>query len=57
MTIKISKNITDYIANAGVKLVFRTDIRYDRNGLHHTGWDAVTKSGVWGIYSGGELLN
>lgn len=57
MTIKIKKNITDYIANAGVKLVFKSDIRCDRNGLHHTGWDVKTKSGVWGVFSGGELLN
>lgn len=57
MTIKIKKNITDYIKNTGIKLVFRTDLRHDRNGLNHTGWDAVTKIGVWGIFSGGELLN
>lgn len=56
--ITLKKNLTDYISRIGIKLIFRSDaMRFDRNGLHHTGWDVITDNGTWGIYEGGELLN
>ena len=56
-TIKVYKGVVDYIREASVKKIFRDEMRFDRNGLHHTGWEVVTDNGVWGIYEGGELLN
>ena len=56
-TIKVKKGIVEYISAMGMKVVFKSDIRFDRNGLHHTGWDVKTDNGVWGVYEGGELLN
>lgn len=56
-TIKVYKGVVDYIREASVKKIFRDEMKFDRNGLHHTGWEAVTDNGVWGIYEGGELLN
>lgn len=57
MKFKIKKGLVSYIKYMGVKLVFKSDIRFDRNGLNHTGWDVKTKNGVWGLYFNGELLN
>ena len=55
--VKVQKDVIDYIMNVGVKLAFKSNLRSDRNNLHHTGWDVKTNDGVWGVYTGGMLLN
>lgn len=53
MAIKVKKGIVEYISAMGMKVVFKSDIRFDRNGLHHTGWD-VKRTTEFGAFTRAE---
>ena len=57
--LKANKGLVNFFKSFGIKKAFLTDdIRFDRNGAHHTGVDVVLNDGTcFGVFDNGEILN
>ena len=57
--LKTHKGMINFFKSFGIKKAFLTDeMRFDRNGVHHTGVDIILKDGTCaGVFDNGEILN